>query len=83
VTGLFDQLNALLPKDSEKLVVPSLKFNRSVGTYANEPYDMFGNRVKPEDWDDYVKSVLPTDEDRAEINAIAKDPEWIAPKHAA
>ncbi len=82
IAGLFDQLNALLPGDSEKLVVPSLKFNRSLGTYAHEPYDMFGNRVKPEDWDEYVKSVLPTDEDRAEIKAICKDPDWIAPKQA-
>ncbi|HWO58385.1 MAG TPA: Phenylacetic acid catabolic protein [bacterium] len=82
IQGLFDQLNALLPQNSEKLMVPSLKFNRSVGSYANEPYDIHGNRVKPEEWDDYVKSVLPTDDDRAEIMAICKDPSWIAPKQA-
>jgi hypothetical protein len=80
VKGLIDQLNSLLPADSEKLVVPSLKFNRSVGTYAHQPYDVHGERVKPEEWASYVESVLPTDADRAEIHAISKDPSWIAPK---
>jgi hypothetical protein len=50
--------------DSEQLVVPSMRFNRSMGTYANQPYDMFGDRLKEEDWEDNVNSELPTDADR-------------------
>jgi hypothetical protein len=36
--------------------------------------------MTPEKYEEYAKTVLPTDEDRAEVKALLKAKDWIAPK---
>ena len=42
--------------------------------------DIHGNRLTPGQWDEYAKTAFPTEDDINSVNAVCKDPEWIAPK---
>ena len=78
--GLFDQLNAIIPEGQPKLKVPSVKFNRSIGTYARQPFDIDGNKVDADKWEAYQKAAFPTQDDIDTVNRIAREEEWIAMK---
>lgn len=80
VKGLFTQLNALIPEGEQKLVVPSIKFNRSIGEYARKPYDIDGNLLTKSEWETYEKNAFPTEDDVKAVNDICKDEGWIAMK---
>ena len=80
INGLFDQLNSIIPEDQPKLVVPSLKFNRSIGGHAHEPYDIKGERVAPDKWDAYRDSALPTKDDIATVDSLSREADWIVMK---
>ncbi|GAB4316813.1 MAG: hypothetical protein Kow0074_05000 [Candidatus Zixiibacteriota bacterium] len=80
IQTLFDQLNRLIPEDQPKLVLPSIKYNRSIGSYAKQPYDIHGEKVKPEDWDDYYANSIPSEADVKAVNDICKEPGWIVLK---
>ncbi|MBI3871975.1 MAG: phenylacetate-CoA oxygenase subunit PaaI [candidate division Zixibacteria bacterium] len=80
IAGLFSQLNSILPEDSPELTVPSVKFNRSIGGDAHQPYDIHGERLSPEQWEEYAKTAFPTEDDIKAVNAVCKDPDWITPK---
>src|ERR1051325_5376999 len=76
---LMDQLNTALPAGQPKLFAPSLKFNRKIGQYADQAFDVHGEPVKG-DYAEYLRSVMPSAEDEAKLAEIFKSNDWIAPK---
>lgn len=79
---LLDQLNKLVPDEQPKLTLPSLKFNRRIGTYANQPYSFSGDRLSPEDYKTHLEEIMPGDEDRALLAQIFEEGGWIEEKKA-
>ncbi|MEE8201712.1 MAG: Phenylacetic acid catabolic protein [Candidatus Acidoferrales bacterium] len=79
---LIQQLNKLVPDDRPKLFVPDLKFNRNIGDYARQPYSVTGERLSPDDYEKHLKEVLPTEDDRGQLDSIFKERDWVAPKKA-
>lgn len=78
-TQVIDKMNVYVKEPAEKLFLPSEKFNRHMGQYRGQHYDVFGNRVADRDWDEYLKSVMPSDETDAEFAALTREPGWITP----
>ena len=77
---LVQQLNAIIPEDQPKLRLPSMKFNRKIGQWADKAFDIDGNPVKESEFKDYVAQVTPTAEDATKLAEIFKTNDWIAPK---
>jgi benzoyl-CoA 2,3-dioxygenase component B len=73
-----DQINAVNP--GEKLYVPDPRFNRQIGDHAGERWSVLGRRLSEPEWDAYVPTVLPTQQDEAQLSELFKNPNWIAPK---
>ncbi len=80
VQDLCDRLNKHVKADEPQLYMPDLKFNRSIGKFAGKAYSVTGDELSTEAYEEYVKTVLPTDEDRVEVKSLMKDNDWIAPK---
>jgi benzoyl-CoA 2,3-epoxidase subunit B len=76
--GLIDRINKLIPEEQPKLFLSSISFNRRIGGFANQPYDLFGNLMPAEQFQAYVAANLPTNEDRAVLARIFKEGDWIA-----
>ena len=80
INQLFAQLNRVIPDDQQKLIVPSIKFNRSIGSYKKQPYDINGDKLTAEAWEEYQKSAFPTEDDIKTIADICKEPGWMTMK---
>jgi benzoyl-CoA 2,3-epoxidase subunit B len=70
----------------ERLRLPSKRFHRHIGLYADMPFDAEGRLLAKEEWDRRRGEWLPTDEDRAYIASLQKPvrevgkiANWIAP----
>jgi len=66
-------------KDGEpELLIPSDKFNRSVGKFKGDRHDIHGNPFEgsDQDWEQYIHDSLPSDEDEAQLQEYFKE-EWI------
>ena len=50
---------------SERIVLPSRRFNRKVGVYAGKHFDPFGNQLTPEEWERQKYEWLPSPADKA------------------
>ena len=62
-----------------ELYIPSDKFKRGIGRYAGKRYSVHGEVFEGDDnaWDEYLSTVLPTDEDEDKlVNEYLKG-EWI------
>lgn len=75
--SLVDQFNKLISDPAQKLTVPDLKFNRKIGDYVGQFYDVEGQPVDPERYDDYLETVLPNSQDLDELGRIFSEGEWI------
>ena len=67
------------------LTLPSTKFRRNIGLWANLPINPKGSFVKNEDYSNLMKSWLPSDTDKSFINSLmiqvtelGKTASWIA-----
>jgi benzoyl-CoA 2,3-dioxygenase component B len=80
VCRLTETLNKLIPQGQPKIMVPDLKFNRHIGEYADQCYSVQGGPMTREEYETYLPTVLPTDEDRATLASIFKEKDWIVPK---
>jgi len=66
-------------KGEPELVIPSDKFNRGIGKYSKKRFTVEGDPFEGDEasWEEYLKTVLPTDEDEDRlINEYMKE-EWI------
>jgi benzoyl-CoA 2,3-dioxygenase component B len=80
VQGLVDQLNRVAPEGTPPLEVPSPKFNRKIGEYAEQPYSVRGERLTEEAFATHFAEVMPGPDDLARLETIFKSGEpWIAP----
>ena len=80
ICRLVDRMNQLIPDRERWLVVPSLKFNRRIGQFAKQPFDVHGEPLSADKYRAYVESVTPSAADRVWLADAAKEPNWIAPK---
>ncbi len=80
VQGLIDRLNTYVGEDQQKLMIPSVKFNRRIGEYKKMHFDVHGEPIEASKYEAYVASVLPTSEDRELLRNIFKENDWIQPK---
>jgi len=80
VQGLIDRLNLYVPEHQAKLKVPSIKFNRRIGQYKGQTFNLDGEPISREGYKAYVESVMPTAADRELLRSIFKENDWIQPK---
>jgi benzoyl-CoA 2,3-dioxygenase component B len=81
VRTLTEALNRRIPDDQPKLHVPNLKFNRKIGEYAGKYYHLNGEPLRKEDFEKYLPTVMPSDEDDRVLEGIFRERDWIAPKN--
>ena len=69
-----------------ELTLPSRRFRRSIGSWANVPVDPQGNIISQADYESGLNEWLPTEADRAYIHSLmhqvtepGKMAGWIAP----
>jgi benzoyl-CoA 2,3-epoxidase subunit B len=77
--GLLDRINTLIPEDQPKLYLPDVKFNRGIGDYARQPYDVYGNKLSANEFDGYLAKMLPSDADRMKLESLFSH-QWIQPR---
>ncbi|MGH9711579.1 MAG: hypothetical protein ACRD37_13640 [Candidatus Acidiferrales bacterium] len=78
---LIDQINKHVPAGQPPIYVPSPKFNRHIGEFANQPYSVSGELLLPQKYAEHIKEMLPQEEDLNLISDIQNtEPKWIAPK---
>jgi len=73
-------MNALIPDRERWLHVPSLKFNRRIGMYAQQQWTVEGEEISNGHYAEYLASVLPSTGDYMELRALMKENDWILPK---
>jgi benzoyl-CoA 2,3-epoxidase subunit B len=71
---------------SFRMTLPSTRFRRTIGSWANVPTDPAGKPISREEYDAHLNEWLPTDSDRAYIYSLMKGvfergkmASWIAP----
>ena len=69
-----------------RMVLPSTRFRRTVGSWANVPTDVSGNPISAEEFNAHLDEWLPTEADRAFVHSLmhgvferGKMASWIAP----
>ncbi|MDB5804732.1 MAG: putative benzoyl-CoA oxygenase component [Betaproteobacteria bacterium] len=84
----FKRWNKLIERAgfNVELKLPSDRFHRSIGIWANVPTDLAGKPVSQGEYDALLKSALPSDEDRSFVKSLqhrvvepGKMAAWIAP----
>lgn len=80
VSGLIERLNQHIPADEVKLKIPSEKFNRRIGIWKGQTFNIDGEPIDREKYKDYVASVMPTARDRAFLADVFKERDWIQQK---
>ncbi|MBL7959336.1 phenylacetate-CoA oxygenase subunit PaaI [bacterium] len=77
ISKLIVDMNTLIGEDQPKLIVPDIKFNRKIGTYAHQTYTIDGKLLTTEQYEKYKMEMLPTDKDREILRGIFKENDWI------
>ena len=77
---LVDDLNRAVLEPGTPLILPDPKFNRRVGTYANQPFDVQGNLLDGDSFDSYLTAAFPSPEDTLALRNIFKNHAWIQPR---
>ncbi len=77
---LTDLLNKSIPEDQPKLQVPALKFNRKIGQYAGQHFNVRGEPLSAEEYEKYLPTVLPSEQNDKMLQTIFKEKDWIVPK---
>ena len=77
---LVERLNRYIPDHDRHLEIPDLKFNRNIGMYAGQSYDIHGNEMSPEPYRNYLLEVTPGEAEYAVLHDVMKDKDWIEHK---
>ncbi|HXW18054.1 MAG TPA: hypothetical protein VEJ39_07110, partial [Candidatus Acidoferrales bacterium] len=71
---------------SFRMTLPSTRFRRTIGSWANVPTDPAGKPIHREEYDAHLNEWLPTESDRAYVYSLMKGvfergkmASWIAP----
>jgi benzoyl-CoA 2,3-epoxidase subunit B len=79
VSGTVARVNEVTEGDT-KIYVPDMRFNRKIGAFADGHYAVDGRRLSDAEWETYLATVLPTQDDESVLAEYFKNPNWIAPK---
>jgi benzoyl-CoA 2,3-dioxygenase component B len=82
IAGLTEALNRLLPAGSEPLKVPDIRFRRGIGEHAGKGFTIDGDPLSKEDYDQYLRRVLPSEDDYKALDEIARRDDWVERKNA-
>ncbi len=76
-----EKLSGYLPEGAAHLTVPHENFNRGIGTTKRGRYLTSGEEFSgsDEEWDAYLASVLPSDQDEEDLKSLF-ELEWVAEK---
>jgi 1,2-phenylacetyl-CoA epoxidase catalytic subunit len=76
-----EKLSGYLPEGAAPLTVPHENFNRGIGTTKRGRYLTSGEEFSgsDEEWDAYLASVLPSDQDEEDLKSLF-ELEWVAEK---
>jgi len=78
---LVEMINKNIQPGQTPLYVPSIRFNRSIGEFAKQPYDVSGELVSPREYEQHIREALPQEEDVKLVNEIQSiEKQWISPK---
>src|SRR3989441_4390946 len=80
VQKLTDTLNKLIPAEGAKIRVPDLRFNRQIGRNAGKFFDIDGQAMSKEEFEKYLPTVMPSEEDEKALESVFKEGGWIVPK---
>jgi benzoyl-CoA 2,3-dioxygenase component B len=85
----IERWNRILARNglSDRLYLPSRRFNRKIGIFANMPFDPSGHLLSKDEWERRRSEWLPTDTDKAYLAHLSVAPvygvgqfaNWIAP----
>ena len=56
-----------------------MKFHRSIGEYAGQPYSIDGELLSADDYARHLEDVLPNAADKVRLEQIYKEPDWVLP----
>jgi benzoyl-CoA 2,3-dioxygenase component B len=79
VKDLIAALNKLIPEGEPQLQLPDTKFHRSIGEYEGKTYSVRGELLTPEAYSKHLEQVLPTALDKARLQEIFREPDWVHP----
>ena len=74
---LLESISRYLPPGAEPLRAPDMKFHRSIGEFAGDPYSVTGERLTPEAYARHVAQTLPDEEDKKFVSDLMREPGWI------
>ena len=74
---LIADLNKHIPDGRPKLKLPSEKFGRSMGRYADRCFTVEGEAMAPEAYAAYKAQVMPGEADYRRLEEICKEKDWI------
>jgi benzoyl-CoA 2,3-dioxygenase component B len=83
ITAMNERHNELIKNGGPKLVIPSDTFNRGIGAHEGQCFTVEGEPIERNDYKDYLKSVLPTKDDKSLLQEVFEAGDWIAPKGGA
>ncbi|MBW3582592.1 MAG: phenylacetate-CoA oxygenase subunit PaaI [Euryarchaeota archaeon] len=74
-------LNRNIQGDQPQLVIPDMRFNRGIGRYKGEMYDIHGAPIESKsDYQEYLVRNLPSKEDTEVLADVFEAGDWIATK---
>jgi len=80
VVRLTENLNENIQNGGKKLFIPDIRFNRAIGNFADQPYDVNGNLLSEAKFEEYKTQVFPSQEDQKLLDEIFKENDWIDPR---
>ena len=80
VEKLLQSISRLLPAGTDPIVAPDMKFHRSIGEFAGEPYSVRGERLSAEAYAKHAGEALPNEEEKQFVRDLMREPGWIAPR---
>jgi len=75
--NLVDGLNQHVPAGQPRLVVPDLKFRRSIGEFAGKSYSVAGELLSAQEYEKHLGEALPTPQDERVLDDIFKEKDWV------
>jgi benzoyl-CoA 2,3-dioxygenase component B len=82
VEKLLESISRLQPAGTPALTAPDMKFHRAIGEFAGGTYSVTGELLSPAAYARHMAEALPTEDEKAFIRDLMKEPGWIAPREA-
>ncbi len=76
--NLLNRINLYVPEGEPELFLPDLKFNRAIGDFARQPYDLHGQLMRAEEYPAYLAANLPGPADLTQLETLFKNPDWLS-----